>query len=290
VLLLPVLPDARQMHAVPLRLIVHAVASSAFHGVCIKVVGELFDSETASWHRGVRHMTSIEQPHGSAVAQAEAGSPAANRARNRDAVRSELSQVVDRGKMEARAARSRARAWSRLYFVVGLPAAVLAAVAGAIALASTAGRVAAGIIALVSAGLTAAATFLDSATRQTSYDNLAAGWQVLANDAHLKLVVDVENDEWLTRESRVLLQDLADRERKLLQGKAPDAEAEAERRAQYEAIRAQAEAVRAEAEAERARAAEQAALANAVAAAEANAKGQAIKAAIQARIHTDEPS
>jgi ElaB/YqjD/DUF883 family membrane-anchored ribosome-binding protein len=145
--------------------------------------------------------------------------------------------------------------------------------------------VAAGIIALVSAGLTAAATFLDSATRQTSYENLAAGWQVLANDAHLKLVVDLENDEWLTRESRVQLQDLADRERKLLQGKAPDAEAEAERRAQNEAIRAQAEAVRAEAEAERARAAEKTA--------EAYVKdamaGRALATAIQARVERPEP-
>jgi hypothetical protein len=165
-----------------------------------------------------------------------------------------------------------------LYFLVGLPAAILAAVAGATALASTAGRVPAGIIALVSAGLSAAATFLDSATRQTSLENLAAGWQVLANDAHLKFVVDLENDEWIVRESRIQLQNLADRERKLLQGKAPDAEAEADRRAQYEAIRAQAEAVRAEAEAERARAAEEAAKVYA----EQAMAGRALAAALQA--------
>lgn len=189
-------------------------------------------------------MTSVEQPHGSADPQATIPS---HFDRKRTGVRSELSKVVDRATREAHDARRRASYWSRLYFVVGLPAAILAAVAGAIALASTAGRVAAGIIALVSAGLTASATFLDSATRQTSYDNLAAGWQMLANDAELKLAVDLESDDWLTRDSRVQLQDMADRERKLLQGKAPDAEAEAERRAQYEAFRAQTEEIRGQA-------------------------------------------
>jgi hypothetical protein len=127
-----------------------------------------------------------------------------------------------------------------MYFVVGLPAAILATVAGVTALASTAGRVAAGIIALASAGLTAASAFLDSGTRQTSCDNLAAGWQVLANDAEVKFVVDLMSDDWLTSESRAQLQELLDRERKLLQRKAPDAEAEAERHAQDLSIRAQA--------------------------------------------------
>lgn len=204
--------------------------------------------------------------------------------RHRYAVRSQLSQIVNRANREAGVASGRARAWSSLYFLVGLSAAILAAVAGATALASTAGRVPAGIIALISAGLTAAATFLDSTTRQTSSENLAAGWQVLANDAESNLVVDLENDEWVVQESRVQLQDLAVRERKLLQGKAPDAEAEAERRAQYEAIRAQAETVRAEAEADRARAAEQAAKASAEEATMLKTKAQAVATQAQAAL------
>jgi hypothetical protein len=212
--------------------------------------------------------------------------------RNREAVRTELSQVIERATVEAKAARGRASAWSRLYFVIGLPAAILAAVAGATALASTTGRVAAGIIALVAAALTTAATFLDSSTRQTSYENLAAGWQVVANDAELKLVVDIENDDWLVQDSRTQLQDLANRQRKLLLGKAPDAEAEAERRAENEAIRAQGEAkrarsaeqaarenaARAETEAERARSAEQEAKLNL----EQAIKGRVLAATIQA--------
>lgn len=204
-------------------------------------------------------MTSIEQSDEPAVPQATTASLLD---RQRKAMRSELLSIASRAVDEAVAARRRARAWSSLYFIVGLPAAILAAVAGTTALASTSGRVAAGIIALVSAGLTTAATFLDSATRQKAHENLAAGWDVLASDVELKLLVDLENDEWIIRESRVQIEDLANRRRKLLQGKAPDAEAEAERRAENEAMRAHREAKRAEEEAERARAAEQEARTN----------------------------
>ncbi len=221
-------------------------------------VGKRFGSATVGRDRGVPHMTSVEQPHGSADPQAVTGNSAGKLDRKRDALRSELLLIIDRANSGARTASRRARAWSSLYFLVGLPAAVLAAVAGAIALASTAGRVPAGIIALVSAGLTAAATFLDSATRQTSAENEAAGWEVLRFEAR-RLVPELEDDEWLVRDSR-------------------DAEAEAERRAQYESIRAQAEAARAEAEAERARAAEEVAKANA----ETALKGRVLAQMLQA--------
>jgi hypothetical protein len=225
-------------------------------------------------------MTSTEQSGEPAVSQA---TMVPLLPRRREAVRSELTAIATRATKEAKAMRRWARAWSSLYFIVGLPAAILAAVAGATALASTTGRVAAGIIALISAGLTAAATFLDSATRQTRCENLAAGWDVLASDVELKFLVDCENDEWLMRESRVQLEDLANRRRKLLQGKAPDAEAEAERRAEREAMRAHAEAQRAEAEAKRARAAEQEAKTNL----EQALKGRALAAFITA---DDEPA
>jgi hypothetical protein len=52
--------------------------------------------------------------------------------------------------------------YASLYYIFGLPAAILAAIAGATALASTAGRIWAGIIALTSSALSAAVVFLDS--------------------------------------------------------------------------------------------------------------------------------
>jgi hypothetical protein len=229
--------------------------------------------------RGVPRVISNEQRYGSAIVQEIANGNPAHIVRLRDAVREELSQISNRAAKAAQLSRRKARFWSRVYFTVGLPAAILAAVAGATALASSGLAVLAGSIALVSAGLTAAATFLDSATRQTSNNNLAAGWQVLANDARMKLVVDVDNDDWLIREAHECLEDLANRERKLLEGKAPDAEAEAEARAEIEKIRAQAVAARAEALADQ-RVAEQALELNAQA-----ERGQALAAAIMAQPH-----
>jgi len=72
----------------------------------------------------------------------------------------------------------------------------------------------------------------------------------------MRLVVDVDSDDWLLHEARECLENLANRERKLLGGKAPDAEAEAEARAEIEKIRAQAVAARAEAMADQIRAAQ----------------------------------
>jgi hypothetical protein len=223
-------------------------------------------------------MTKIEQSRGPEIMEEIAEGQSALLARQREAIHKELSQISDRAAKAAQVSRSRAHFWSRVYFMVGLPAAILAAFAGATALASSSLALLAGGTALVSAGLTAAATFLDSATRQTSYNNLAAGWQVLANDARMRLVVDVGNDDWLVHEARGCLTDLANRERKLLEGKAPDAEAEAEGRAEIEKIRAQAEAARAEAMADQARAAEQVAKLNA----EDAIKGRALAAVLAA--------
>jgi hypothetical protein len=228
-------------------------------------------------------MTSIEEPYRSDILEEAAEREPALLARRREAVRKELSQISERAGRAAQATRTRARFWSRVYFTVGLPAAIFAATAGGMALASSSLAVLAGSIALASAGLTAAAAFLDSATRETSNNNLAAGWQVLTNDARMMLVVDVDNDDWLMHEARTCVADLANRERKLLEGKAPDAEAEAEARAEIEKIRTQAEASRAEAMADQARAAEQAANLNAQDA----IKGRALAAAILADADAD---
>lgn len=62
--------------------------------------------------------------------------------------------------------------------LAGIPASVLAAVAGVTALASTTGRVAAGVIALVAAGLGALVTFLGAAERSSRAT--AAGNEYLA--------------------------------------------------------------------------------------------------------------
>jgi len=127
--------------------------------------------------------------------------------------------------------------WSRLYFILGLRAAVLAAVAGATMLASTTGRVVAGVIALVASGLGAAAAFLDSETRRAQHANLAAAREVLGTGAEPHLALHLNTYGWVQGRGRTALQELQDRKRRLLEGKAPDAEAESVYRAKEAELR-----------------------------------------------------
>lgn len=121
--------------------------------------------------------------------------------------------------------RRKAAFWDRTYFVVGLPAAALAGIAGITALASEGGRVIAGAVSLAAALLVAASAFLDSASRSKAHENLAAGWQILANDARLHADLDLVDDSWLEYRAREVIQQLLDDEGRLLQGKLPDDEA-----------------------------------------------------------------
>jgi hypothetical protein len=93
--------------------------------------------------------------------------------------------------------RRASRWWGRAYYMLGLPAAVLATVAGATGLASTAGRVPAAVIALVAAGLTAASTFLTSDRNQRRSIVISAAWSKLADDARLHYLRFIEAIEGL---------------------------------------------------------------------------------------------
>jgi hypothetical protein len=81
---------------------------------------------------------------------------------------------------------NRTRFYSRMYYLLGLPAAILAAIAGATALASTTGRIAAGVIALVSSALSAAVTFLDSGGQRDKSAQDRLRWDDLYNSVHVE--------------------------------------------------------------------------------------------------------
>lgn len=85
----------------------------------------------------------------------------------------------------------RASRWDRVYLTLGLPAAVLAAIAGATALASTTTRLFSGVVALCAAGVTSAAAFLDSKNRQQHYDDLAGAWSALRADIEQLVTFDL---------------------------------------------------------------------------------------------------
>lgn len=79
--------------------------------------------------------------------------------------------------------------WSSAYYMLGLPAAVLTTIAGAAGLASTAGRIPAAIVALVAAGLTTAATFLNKSNENMQRNRkLSAAWQELADGVRAVLI------------------------------------------------------------------------------------------------------
>lgn len=94
----------------------------------------------------------------------------------------DLEASADR---ESQLCRKRAVRYSGLYVVLGLPAALLAAIAGVTVLASTTGRLAAGIIALTSAALSAGATFLDSAKKRDQAAKLNTDWEDLYNEMRI---------------------------------------------------------------------------------------------------------
>lgn len=84
--------------------------------------------------------------------------------------------------------RRSSKRWGSAYYSLGLPAAVLATIAGAAGLASTAGRVPAAIISLIAAGLATAATFLNSNENKQQNLKLSAAWQELADDVRLEVI------------------------------------------------------------------------------------------------------
>lgn len=104
-----------------------------------------------------------------------------------------LQSIIAEGDLQAFDKRRASRRWAQAYYLLGLPAAVLATVAGATGLISTTGRVTAALIALASAGLTAAATFLNSEQSHKVNDRLSAAWQTLADDARLEYLQRVQS-------------------------------------------------------------------------------------------------
>jgi hypothetical protein len=126
----------------------------------------------------------------------------------------ELRQTVDRlatdAERESARRLSSATRWDRVYLMLGLPAAMLAAIAGATGLASAAGRIPAAVITLVSAALSAAVIFLDSQKRAATNRALSGGWDGLAGDARLFRIRRLGGDyivEGVSPEARRRLRD-----------------------------------------------------------------------------------
>jgi hypothetical protein len=84
----------------------------------------------------------------------------------------------------------RARFWGGLHLTLGLPSAILAAVAGVSALGDLSGRTLSGVIALAAAALSATTAFLGDTARQRDSDAAATAFRVLATEAKNYVSVD----------------------------------------------------------------------------------------------------
>lgn len=99
-----------------------------------------------------------------------------------------LRSLIEDSDLRASDAQRASKRWGRAYYLLGLPAAVLATIAGAAGLASTAGRIPVAIVTLAAAGLATAATFLNSSENKQHNSKLSAAWQELADDVRLALI------------------------------------------------------------------------------------------------------
>lgn len=118
----------------------------------------------------------------------------------------------------AQAQFEQAKYWRAVNLILGVPAAVLAAVAGATALASTTGRVPAGIIALVAAGLSAITTTLNAAQRTEQGQAAGNLYLALQSDARIARETDLPRQSF--DEARAALAELRVRQDEINQSSA----------------------------------------------------------------------
>ncbi|TXK40770.1 hypothetical protein [Nonomuraea sp. C10] len=100
-------------------------------------------------------------------------------------LRQEIARLAEEAYTRAEKARKRAKKWNIIYIVLGLPAAVLAGISGATGLASADARIPAAFLALIAAGLVAAAGFLQGETRVITNRRCRSAWQVLEGQARV---------------------------------------------------------------------------------------------------------
>jgi hypothetical protein len=84
--------------------------------------------------------------------------------------------------------------WGRLHYVLGVPAAILATLAGATALHATSSQTVPAILALTAGGLSAAVAFLKCENSRDRNSALCAGWTELADQVRMALL-KYDNDE-----------------------------------------------------------------------------------------------
>lgn len=133
-------------------------------------------------------------------------------------IRDELNRIEESATFSAQAQFEQAKYWRAVNLTLGVPAALLAAIAGATALASTTGRVVAGIIALAAAGLSAIATTLNAAQRTEQGQAAGNLYLALQSDARIARETDLPHQSF--EEARAALSELRVRQDEINQSSA----------------------------------------------------------------------
>ncbi len=139
------------------------------------------------------------------IAVAEPSSDASRR----QAIADELHRIEESCLYSGQSQFEQTKQWRAVNLWLGLPASVLAAVAGATALADTAGRIAAGIIALVAAGFGAVLTTVNAAHRMNRASSAANAYLEIQTAARQAREIDLPT--WDIDEARTALGELTAR-------------------------------------------------------------------------------
>ena len=113
--------------------------------------------------------------------------PAGPEATRRAAIADELRRLEESAMFSAQTQFESAKHWRSLHLMLGIPTGLLAAIAGTTALVESTGRVAAGILALISAGLSAVMTTVNAPQRMTHATTCANAYlevQTAARQTH----------------------------------------------------------------------------------------------------------
>lgn len=113
----------------------------------------------------------------------------------RRAIESELSRVEESAKHSAQNQFAMAKQWKGINWLLGIPASALAAIAGALALASPTGREVAGVIALVSAAFSGILTTVNAAHRMNQAASAANAYLEIQTAARQAREIDLPHQD-----------------------------------------------------------------------------------------------
>jgi hypothetical protein len=109
----------------------------------------------------------------------------------RDAIRKELLRIEESAMQSSQGQFEQAKLWRGVNLTLGVPASVIAAVAGATGLAAATGRVLAGVLALVAAGFGAILTTVNAAHRMNQASAAANAYLEIQTAARQAREIDL---------------------------------------------------------------------------------------------------